>query len=101
MKFKLLFGTAAAAALVTMTSYAQVGSGNVRGKVVDREGKPVQGAIVRVENTTSHQTDDGKTGRNGEYSIIGLYGGQYKATLIIDGRAVMVRGEGTGNAFFR
>lgn len=100
MRLKSIIAAFAVTSLLSLPIYGQVGSGNVRGKVVDREGKPVQGAIVRLEHLGTHQTDDGKTGRNGEYSVIGLYGGQYKATLIVDGRAVMVRGDGVGNAFF-
>src|SRR5437773_2418169 len=85
--------------LLSLPVYAQVGQGNIRGKVVDREGKPLQGAVVRVEQLSTHQISEGKTNRNGDYSI-GVFPGQYKATLIVDGRGVMVRGDTAGSAIF-
>lgn len=98
MKFTSLISGVSLATLLSLGLHAQVVQGNIRGRILDREGKPLQGAVVRVEHLGSHQADDAKTNRNGEYSFIGLLAGQYKATAIVDGRAVMVRGEGTGNA---
>jgi len=100
MRFGSLFGAVLIAILVSAASYAQIGEGSLRGRVLDREGKPLQGAIVRVEHLNTHQTDDAKTARNGNYSFIGLFQGQYKVTVIVDGRAVMVRGETPANAVY-
>ena len=88
------------AATLASALYGQIGQGTIRGKILDREGKPLQGAVLRVEHLTTHQIDDAKTNRNGEYSLSGLFQGQYKVTLLVDGRAAMVRGEGTGNAVY-
>jgi tetratricopeptide (TPR) repeat protein len=88
------------ALMISFALYGQIGQGGIRGKVLDREGKPLQGAVLRIEHLTTHQTDDVKSNRNGDYSITGLYNGQYKVTIIVDGRAVMVRGEGAGNSIY-
>jgi tetratricopeptide (TPR) repeat protein len=81
-------------------SHGQIGEGSIYGKVLDREGKPLQGAVIQVEHLTTHQTDNAKTSKNGGYSISGLFQGQYKVTVIVNGRAAMVKGEGQGNAIY-
>jgi tetratricopeptide (TPR) repeat protein len=89
-----------AVGMLCLPSYAQIGAGSIVGKVLDRDGKPLQGAIARIESLASHQIDDAKTNKNGAYSVTGLYQGQYKITLLVDGRAVMVRGDKPGDAIF-
>ena len=81
-------------------SYGQFDDGSMHGKVFDREGKPLQGAVIQTEHLTAHQTGETKTNKNGEFSIAGLYPGQYKITAIVNGRAAMVRGDTTGDAVF-
>ena len=100
MKGTSIFGGLVIAALLALPVHAQIGSGSIRGKVLDREGKPLQGAVLRVEHLGTHQTDDAKTNRNGDFSISGLFQGQYKVSLLVDNRIVMVRGEGAGNAIY-
>jgi tetratricopeptide (TPR) repeat protein len=85
------------AVLLTPSTFAQVGSGAAHGKVLDRDGKPLQGAVVRFENLTSHQTDDVKTNKNGDYSIVGLFQGKYRAVVLVGGKGVMAKGDGVGN----
>src|SRR6478736_4969043 len=81
-----------AAVLVQVSLYAQVEQGSIQGKVLDREGKPLQGAIARIQNTSTNQIDEAKTNKNGGYVVTGLYQGKYKVTLVVDGHAAMVRG---------
>ena len=81
-------------------SPAQLGQGGLRGRVLDREGKPLQGAIVRIEHLSSRVTDETKTARNGSYSFSGLYQGQYKVTVIVDGRVMMSKGESVADAVY-
>src|SRR2546426_1087622 len=100
MKFVSWIGGCVVAALICWPLHAQVGQGAIRGKILDREGKPLQGALVRAEHVSSHQIDEAKTNRNGEYSFVGLFQGQYKVTVIVDGRAVMMRGESAANAIY-
>jgi Flp pilus assembly protein TadD len=89
-----------AAVLIPVSLFAQTDSGSIQGKVLDREGKPLPGAIARVQNTSTNQIDEAKTNKNGGYSIAGLYQGKYKVTLIVDGHAAMVRGEAVGDDIF-
>jgi Flp pilus assembly protein TadD len=86
--------------LTTVNGFAQLGQGTIQGKVLDREGKPLQGAIARVQNLGTKQTDETKTNKSGGYSLTGLYQGRYKVTLIVDGHAVMAVGEATGDDIF-
>ena len=97
MRFASRIGILAIAIFVSSIAYAQVGAGLAHGKVVDRDGKPVQGATVLWENPNLHTTAETKTNKNGAYSLSGLYAGKYKATVIVGGKALMVQGEGTGN----
>jgi tetratricopeptide (TPR) repeat protein len=100
MRFASGLATAVVAGLLSLPAFAQIGAGGIHGKVIDRDGKPVPNAIIRMENLATHQTDEGKTNKNGDYSIVGLFGGKYKAYVIVNGKAVMVKGEGTGNEIF-
>lgn len=89
-----------AAVLVPVSLYAQLEQGSIQGKVLDREGKPLQGAIARIQNTSTNQIDEAKTNKNGGYVVTGLYQGKYKVTLVVDGHAAMVRGEAVGDDIF-
>ena len=95
-------GFAAAVVLVPVIVFAQqIGQeGSISGKVLGRDGKPLQGAAVRIENTSVNQIDEVKTNKNGGYNITGLLQGKYKVTLIVDGHAAMVRGETTGDDIY-
>jgi tetratricopeptide (TPR) repeat protein len=86
--------------VLSIPSYAQFGQGAIYGKVVDREGKPLQGAVVQIEHLTTHQTDTAKTNKNGQYSISGLFQGQYKVTVTVNGTTAMVKGTGAGDAIY-
>jgi tetratricopeptide (TPR) repeat protein len=60
-------------------------TGQVKGKVVDAAGKPVEGAVVTIEATDSGSRKfTVKTNRNGEYVQIGLQPGPYKITATKD-----------------
>lgn len=57
-------------------------SGQVRGKVVDAQGNPVEGATVSIQNTEiSSRSLQTKTNKKGEYIQIGLQPGRYKITV--------------------
>ena len=100
MRIASLARSVVVAVLVTLPAYAQVGAGGIHGRVVARDGKAVQGAVIRMENTSTHQTDEAKTNKNGDYSIVGLYQGKYKAYAIVNGKLIMTKGEGTGNEIY-
>jgi Flp pilus assembly protein TadD len=90
----------AVVALIPVTLFAQVGEGSLVGKVLDRDGKPLQGAVVRIQNVSTNQIDQAKTTKTGNYSIDGLYTGRFKATLIVDGQDLITIGEGQGDYVF-
>ena len=70
-------------AMIALPGYAQ--TGQVKGKVVDAGGKPVEGAVVTIEATDSGgRKFTVKSNRNGEYVQIGLQPGQYKITATKD-----------------
>ncbi len=78
------YSTVAMALALTTGAFAQTGT--ARGKVVDDEGKPVEGVQVKIEYqggvTRSHTT---KTNKRGEYTQVGLQPGQYKFTASKEG----------------
>ena len=70
-------------AAIAAPGYAQ--TGQVKGKVVDASGKPVEGASVTIEGSDSGgRKFTVKTNKNGEYIQIGLQPGQYKITATKD-----------------
>lgn len=93
---------AAVAAVIFLSGviHAQVSQGGIHGKVLDQDGKPLQGAIARVEELANHYRAEAKTGKNGEYSIVGLYQGRYKVMLVVNNRLVMTIGEKDADAIF-
>jgi Tfp pilus assembly protein PilF len=56
----------------------------VRGKVVDAQGKPVEGAVVTIEATEANRKAQTKTNRNGEFLQVGLASGRYNVTVTKD-----------------
>jgi tetratricopeptide (TPR) repeat protein len=64
-----------------MASPAAAQTGMVRGKVVDAEGKPLQGVVITIEFADGvNRKFEVKTDRRGEYIQIGLAPGNYKVT---------------------
>lgn len=69
-----------AVALAASPAAAQTGS--LRGKVVDAQGAPVDGAKVSLQNVDmSGNALDTKTNKKGEYMQVGLQPGHYKITV--------------------
>jgi tetratricopeptide (TPR) repeat protein len=60
---------------------ASAQSGQVKGKVVDAKGQPVEGAVITIANTEmSGRKLTTKTNKKGEYIQIGLQPGKYVIT---------------------
>jgi tetratricopeptide (TPR) repeat protein len=69
-----------ALALAAAPAAAQTGS--IRGKVVDAQGNPVDGAKVSLQNVEmSGRSLETKTNKKGEYMQVGLQPGKYKITV--------------------
>jgi tetratricopeptide (TPR) repeat protein len=65
--------------LVAAPAAAQ-SSGMVRGKVVDAQGQPIEGAVITIEFSESNRRMEAKTNRRGEFVQIGLGSGTYRVT---------------------
>jgi tetratricopeptide (TPR) repeat protein len=75
----LVLGVAAVA------SPALAQTGQIRGKVVDADNKPVEGAKVTLQAVDTNSKFELKTKKNGEYMQIGVPPGNYKITAEKDG----------------
>jgi Tfp pilus assembly protein PilF len=73
--FRALLAPAVLLALTAAPVFAQ---SVVRGKVVDQEGNPVEGAIVVFEDEGGSRKIELKTNRSGEYQQIGMPSGTYR-----------------------
>ncbi|MGH9530702.1 MAG: carboxypeptidase regulatory-like domain-containing protein, partial [Terriglobales bacterium] len=79
----------------------------VKGVCKDRDGKPLVGATVEWLNTDNGRKYDLKTNKKGEYFSLGLDPGNYKVTLLQDGKELfhidkqsITRDPATGNLDF-
>src|SRR5215813_3352060 len=94
MKRSLILVAAITAILVISSAvHAQDTYGGLHGKVLDQEGKPLEGATARAEELANHYLAEAKTKKKGEYSKAGLRQGSYKGMLIVNGKIVMTIGE--------
>ena len=75
------------AALLAVPGFAQ--TGNVHGKVTDIDGKPVTGVTISIDRQGITQHFEVKTDNKGQFLHAGLPTGQYKITVMKDGKAVM------------
>jgi len=74
-------------ALVASTASAQ--SGQIKGKVTDGQGQPVEAAVILIENLDKGAKPlQVKTNKKGEYIQVGLYPGKYKVTAKKDDLSV-------------
>jgi tetratricopeptide (TPR) repeat protein len=80
----LFRGVLAAAVLLTLSAAPAFAQSLVRGKVVDAQNNPVEGATVLFESVDSNRKAQTKTDKKGEFTQIGLQSGQYKVTVSKD-----------------
>ena len=73
----------AACAAVAVPASAQTGM--IKGKVIDAQNKPVEGAAVTLQQVDTNSKFQLKTNKNGEYMQIGVPPGNYKVTVEKDG----------------
>jgi len=71
--------------LAAVASPALAQTGQIRGKVVDADNKPVDGAKVTLQAVETNSKFELKTKKNGEYMQIGIPPGNYKITAEKDG----------------
>src|SRR5262245_11282759 len=65
-------------AIVASPVFAQ--TGQIKGKVVDAQGNPVEGAKIALFNLNTNRTLETKTKKNGEYIQVGLTPSKYRVT---------------------
>jgi len=70
-------------AVITAPAYAQ--TGQVKGKVVDAQNKPVEGAKITIAQTDGNRKFETKTKRGGDFLQIGIVPGSYTVTAEKDG----------------
>jgi tetratricopeptide (TPR) repeat protein len=86
LAFVPALGIAFGAFVLGLTVFASVGhaqTGRIKGKVVDAENKPVEGAAVVIESKEMNRKLNTKTDRRGEYSHF-LPPGEYAITVTKD-----------------
>jgi tetratricopeptide (TPR) repeat protein len=96
----------AVAMLAAVPFYAQ-NSGSLIGKVLGRDGQPAANVQIKVDSLMLNngrlairESLNTKTGRNGEFSITGLYVGRVMVTILENGREVMSIGDKVGDELF-
>jgi tetratricopeptide (TPR) repeat protein len=77
----------AMAMLFALPAFSQ--TGNISGKVIDTDGKPVTGATVSIDRQGITQHFEVKTDGKGQYLHAGLPTGQYKVSIVKDGKTLM------------
>ena|SRR6266540_3186322 len=65
-------------AIVAAPAFAQ--TGQIKGKVVDAQGNPVDGAKIVLYNTQTNRSLETKSNKKGEYIQVGLSPAKYKVT---------------------
>src|SRR5947208_9327556 len=75
------------AMLFTIPSFAQ--TGNISGKVVDNEGKPLTGVTISIDRQGITQHFEVKTDNKGQFLHAGLPTGTYKVAVVKDGKTLM------------
>lgn len=71
--------------LAAFAAPALAQTGQVKGKITDAEGKPVEGAKVTIQLVDNNTKFELKTKKNGEFMQIGLQPGSYKITAEKEG----------------
>jgi tetratricopeptide (TPR) repeat protein len=74
----------ASVVFMAFASPAAAQSGQLKGKVVDGQNKPIEGAKILMEATETARKFETKTDRRGEWIQIGLPPGQYNVTASKD-----------------
>src|SRR5687768_10132608 len=81
---RTLMTCAVAIGLAIVAAPASAQTGQVKGKVVDAKGQPVEGAKISLLNQQTNRTLETKTDKKGEYIQVGLSPGKYRLTASKD-----------------
>ncbi|UYY57077.1 TonB-dependent receptor domain-containing protein [Sphingomonas sp. S2-65] len=75
----------AGAVMLSAPATAQVTTSQLRGQVVNAEGRPAAGATLTARSTATNQTSRGTTQADGSYTLSGLRAGEYEVIATLDG----------------
>jgi tetratricopeptide (TPR) repeat protein len=75
---------AIAVGLAIVAAPATAQTGQIKGKVVDAKGEPVEGAKITLLNQQTNRTLETKTNKKGEYIQVGLAPGKYRISAAKD-----------------
>jgi tetratricopeptide (TPR) repeat protein len=81
---RMLTIVAMAVGLAIVAAPASAQTGQIKGKVVDAKGEPVEGAKITILNQQTNRSLETKTKKNGEYIQVGLAPGKYRLTASKD-----------------
>jgi Tfp pilus assembly protein PilF len=85
MRTNLIRGVIALAVLLTISAAPALAQSIVKGKVLDAQNKPIEGATVTFEATDANRKAQTKSDKKGEFLQVGLASGQWKVTATKDG----------------
>src|SRR6188472_4026052 len=85
MRTTLFRGALALMVVLTMSVAPALAQSLVKGKVVDAQGNPVDGAVITFEQQGGSAKRDTKTDKKGEFLQVGLQSGAWKLTATKDG----------------
>lgn len=85
MRTTLFRGALALMVVLTMSVAPALAQSLVKGKVVDAQGNPVDGAVITFEQQGGSAKRDTKTDKKGEFLQVGLQSGSWKVTAAKDG----------------
>lgn len=85
MRTNLIRGVLALAVLLTISAAPALAQSIVKGKVLDAQNKPVEGATVTFEATEANRKSQTKSDKKGEFLQVGLASGQWRVTATKDG----------------
>src|SRR6266849_4388771 len=82
-----IFALCVMAMFLAIPGFAQ--TGNVHGKVVDPDGKPMTGVTISIDRQGITQHFEVKTDNKGQFLHAGLPTGQYQISVTKDGKKAM------------
>jgi len=85
MRTTLIRAALTVAVVLAMCVAPALAQSVVKGKVVDAQGTPVEGAIITFESQSSNAKRDTKTDKKGEFLQVGLASGAWKVTATKEG----------------
>jgi Flp pilus assembly protein TadD len=97
-----------AAVMLPLPLLGQAQNGTLVGRVIDRDGTtPLAGALLWVDQLVTNsgrivvrERLTAKTGRDGRFSLTGLYIGRVRVTVVVNNQPVMVKGDAIGDELY-